>query len=347
MAGIKDVAKRAGVSISTVSRYINRTAYVEEEKGKAIQEAMEFYKYAPSQFGRGLKVQKTGLIGVCFSGTAQSSVFDSSYGVELLRGVESVTRDLDYSIVILNEKSSYRENESSLPQYMTFVREKKIDGLLLSGVTSREVRERTLVELYEFGFPMVYIGRRFHDMGMNVYAGFTDYHAEMVRILHELGHRTVTFLMQIHEAYRNEVEEEIKKILPGADNWVDLLPGSFSEEELEERLLYWIREKKVTGISSPAMEVTSMIYQILRRNGLSVPEDISVISVESRMGEGEELFPRADAFVTPTFDMGAQAAGMLVDAIKGREVQKQSVKMDARYIRRDSLRRARADQQDA
>lgn len=57
-ASIHDVAKRAGVSISTVSRVINHSAGVKESKTAAVLEAMEYYNYQPSQFGRGLVTRK-------------------------------------------------------------------------------------------------------------------------------------------------------------------------------------------------------------------------------------------------------------------------------------------------
>ena len=66
-ASIYDVAKRAGVSISTVSRIMNGSANVSEVKKAAVQEAMEFYQYEPNQFARGLVKQRSNLIGIYFS----------------------------------------------------------------------------------------------------------------------------------------------------------------------------------------------------------------------------------------------------------------------------------------
>ena len=50
-ASIYDVAKRAGVSISTVSRILNNSANVSDKKVQAVKEAMEYYQYEPNQFG--------------------------------------------------------------------------------------------------------------------------------------------------------------------------------------------------------------------------------------------------------------------------------------------------------
>ena len=63
-ASIYDVAKRAGVSISTVSRILNNSANVSDKKVQAVKEAMEYYQYEPNQFGRGLVKQRSNMIGV-------------------------------------------------------------------------------------------------------------------------------------------------------------------------------------------------------------------------------------------------------------------------------------------
>ena len=97
-ASIYDVARRAGVSISTVSRIMNGSANVSEVKKAAVQEAMEFYQYEPNQFARGLVKQRSNLIGIYFP-MASASMFESSYNLELLKGIEKVLTYQNYNMV--------------------------------------------------------------------------------------------------------------------------------------------------------------------------------------------------------------------------------------------------------
>ena len=75
---IHDVAKRAGVSISTVSRVINKSAGVKESKAAAVREALEYFDYQPSQFGRGLVTGNSMIIGV-YSPFSDGSMFENGY----------------------------------------------------------------------------------------------------------------------------------------------------------------------------------------------------------------------------------------------------------------------------
>ena len=149
-ASIYDVAKRAGVSISTVSRIMNGSANVSEVKKAAVQEAMEFYQYEPNQFARGLVKQRSNLIGIYFS-MASASMFESSYNLELLKGIEKVLTYQNYNMVLINEMEEYKSRSKGTPKYLEFVRQKRIDGLILSGLSDRTMD--TVEELRTGGDP--------------------------------------------------------------------------------------------------------------------------------------------------------------------------------------------------
>ena len=119
MAGsIRDVAKRAGVSVSTVSRILNQSAGVSSKKTAAVREAMEYYHYVPSQFGRSLAKQQSWMIGVYYPYTAQGSLFNNSANIEVLRGHDSVIADSRYSILLINESEGYIKNPQQRPKFV-------------------------------------------------------------------------------------------------------------------------------------------------------------------------------------------------------------------------------------
>ncbi len=109
-ASIHDVAKRAGVSIATVSRVVNNSAGVKESKVAAVKEALEYYDYQPSQFGRGLVTGTSKMIGV-YSPLAGGSMFESGYMLECLRGIDNIIRESSYSLLLMNESVSYEKSE--------------------------------------------------------------------------------------------------------------------------------------------------------------------------------------------------------------------------------------------
>ena len=181
---IRDVANRAGVSISTVSRILNNTATVSEKKMLAVKEAMEYYNYEPNQFARGLKKQTSNMIGVYFPG-GTDSIFESAYNLELLRGIEKVLAYQNYSMVLISESREFESRKKRTPKYLEFIRQKRIDGLILSGLTSKSAEDNVDVvwKIMEEGYPVVYIGKRLHKNGLNVYAQFEHYNVKMIVVI--------------------------------------------------------------------------------------------------------------------------------------------------------------------
>ena len=338
MASIKDVAKRAGVSISTVSRYINRSAFVEENKAEAIREAMAFYRYQPSQFGRGLVKQKTNLIGV-YLAYFYESIFDSDYNVELIKGIERALKDTEYSMVILGERTYFGSGKDDLPRYMEYVRQKRIDGLILSGISDLIIRRKTFGEIMETGFPMVYVGQRVHEKGMNVYAQFDSYRAQMAIELYGLGHRKILmFMLDMHARYLQLVREKILAEIPDADVRIVLLEMENIHGKTVQIMEEQVLREGITAVIAPTMESVAAVYGWCSEHNISIPEQLSVMAVESRKGEGETFYPPVSVFCTQTKEMGEGAANLVMQAIGDPSMTSASIEYPAIYIPRESVR---------
>ena len=337
MASIKDVAERAGVSISTVSRYVNKSAYVDEAKAKAIKEAMEYFHYRPSQFGRGLATKKTDLIGVYLYTLDKTpgAVFDNTYYLELLKGIEIGLRGTKYGIVILTEDSDYWKFPEKTPKYIEYFREKKVDGLILAGISDRIMKKSTFDEMTKERFPLVYIGRKQHRTGMNVYAGFTQYHVEMVRYLYEAGHRRIWMsLSELHAAYAPEIMRKAGEQFPDAE--LHIAVGSFENEVSQ---IVQIVEEKYTAVCTSSMPGAQNIYLYCAEHGIRIPDDLSLIAVGSSPEEGRELSPRPAFMCTYTQRMGKSAASMLAEAIDSGELDTKSVEFQSELIEGGSVAR--------
>lgn len=339
-ASIYDVAKRAGVSISTVSRIMNGSANVSEVKKAAVQEAMDFYQYEPNQFARGLVKQRSNMIGIYFP-MASSSMFGSSYNLELLKGIEKVLTYQNYNMVLINEMEGYRNRSKATPKYLEFVRQKRIDGLILSGLSDKAMREAVFKQIMDEEYPLVYIGKRIHLKGLNVYAQFEQYSLRMIDVLRQQNHRRVLYyVMEGHQHYLQEILKKVAEQMPEMELWPIIVPDYNSERE---DILYqtnrYVRESGCSAILSPGMEMTQMLIGICAQLGLAVPQEVSILSVEHKQGEGEMLFPRISAFCVPAGNMGSGAAELLLRAIQGEAIEERSIEYETRYTERDSIRR--------
>lgn len=335
-ASIYDVAKRAGVSISTVSRILNSSAGVSEKKRIAVEEAMAYFKYEPNQFARGLVKQTSGMIGVCFPEPGDS-IFESSYNLELLKGIEKELMLKSYSMVLLNETGNTRRE---VPRYLEYIRQKRIDGILLSGLSDKTMKEKVFDQVMEEDYPVVYIGKRIHKKGLNVYAQFEQYSLEAIRQLRKAGHRRVLFFIyEMHLYYLSEIRRGIAGEMPDMEVVFTALSKS---EGIRSRLSESLRsamKEGCTAACTPGVEVLQQLMSVCGELSLEIPRQLSVVSVEHKLGEGEHFFPRISTFFVPAREMGRGAARLLIKRIEEGAVEDESVEYTTNYIERDSVRR--------
>jgi DNA-binding LacI/PurR family transcriptional regulator len=141
---IRDVARKAGVSVATVSRYINRNATVSPEVSERLDSVLSELKYVPHAAARNLASRKTRVIGLLLNN------LHNDFFVPLLNGVEAVVRQNGYNLIIATYRAdSRKEMPPPIGPHNT-------DGML---VFSDGLFDEDLVHLNSIGFPMVLVHR--------------------------------------------------------------------------------------------------------------------------------------------------------------------------------------------
>ncbi|MBO8157396.1 MAG: LacI family DNA-binding transcriptional regulator [Bacillaceae bacterium] len=125
MASIKDVAKKAGVSVTTVSRVINNRGYISKDTRKKVEAAMKEINYQPNQIARALLKNQSFLLGVI--------VPDSNHPLfsELIKVIEMYASEKNYKILICN---SLDHPEKEL-NYINMLRQNRVDGIIMCSHT--------------------------------------------------------------------------------------------------------------------------------------------------------------------------------------------------------------------
>src|SRR5512138_860581 len=141
---IRDVARQAGVSVATVSRYINRNAPISTEVAERLRQVMSELRYVPHAAARHLASRKTRVIGLLLNN------LHNDFFVPLLNGVEAVVRKKGYNLIIATYHADSRE------QMQPPIGPHNTDGLL---VFSDGLVDEDLVTLHQSGFPMVLVHR--------------------------------------------------------------------------------------------------------------------------------------------------------------------------------------------
>ena len=313
---IKDIAKRADVSIATVSRVLNNMGNVKPATAAKVREAMAYYHFEPNQNARALVGAPTRTIGVYGPGTSFSRLFENGYSLELLKGQTDHISEMDYSLYMINETPQSAAS-SSVPAYHRYIRQNRIDGLLLLSVASDKAARSSLDELRRENFPFVYAGERINSSDLNVYAHFNDYTEDVIRRFAEAGHRKILYLAPADSASRRMgaiVRKMLKQYPDLSVKDVFMSPG-LSQEEYTGRLRQYITEEGFTAVFSTEGSITNKLLFHLSSLRIRIPEDISVIGIVHSTDDLKETYP-VNAYLVPAREMGRELAKLLIEKIQ-------------------------------
>jgi LacI family transcriptional regulator len=176
---MKQVAERAGVSISTVSHVINNTRVVSDEVRRRVLGIIDELRYVPSAVARSLKNDKTNTIGVLVPNSS------NPYFAELIRWIEDAAFELGYNIILCNAHGGGHKQTA----FLRLLMEKRIDGLVL--VASGADDEQDLLLRHE-SVPIIQLERALPGLGADlILSGQEDGAWQATRHLIELGHRNI------------------------------------------------------------------------------------------------------------------------------------------------------------
>jgi LacI family transcriptional regulator len=176
---MKQVAQRAGVSISTVSHVINNTRAVSDEVRKRVLGIIDEMRYVPSAVARSLKNDKTNTIGVLVPNSS------NPYFAELIRWIEDAAFELGYHIILCKAHGGAQKQAA----YLRLLMEKRIDGLVL--VASGADEDHDLLLRHE-SVPIIQLERALPGLDADlVLAGQEEGAYQATRHLIELGHRDI------------------------------------------------------------------------------------------------------------------------------------------------------------
>lgn len=308
---MKDVAKRAGVSASTVSHVMNGTRNVSEETREGVLLAIRELEYRPNLLAKGLKTRKTFTVGLLIS-DIQNPFFTS-----VVRGVEDVALSRGYHLFLCNtDEDQAREDE-----YITELVKKRVDGLI---VASSAPRYNHASRLQAENVPFVFMDREVE--GVDADAICVDNRRGMRLIaehLAALGHERIAMIsgpldrVSGHEPYRGlkEALEEIGSVLD--DSLVRF--GDFRTSSGQEGATELLGiSPHPTALVTANNQMTLGALLAIREMGMRVPEDVSVVGFDD--AEWAPLVsPPLTTLAQPTYELGVGAMKLLLDRIEGSD----------------------------
>lgn len=327
-ATISDVSKHAGVSIATVSRVLNNTHPVSEDKAAKVRAAVEALNYIPNSSARVLAGGKTQVLGLIIPQISALSL------LPLLAGIETTARSLGYGLLIYTSGVDSISGE----KIRHILDENNTDGLV---VYVNSLDEQELTRLNRIGFPVVLLH---HTPPKNLSIPYITFHnkrasQEIVDHLIEVhGYRRIAWLRG-PEGHEDSALREMGYRKSLNDHSIPLDPelvgyGGFNYRDARETVGLWLdQQKKIDAIFAGADEAAFGAISAIWDAGLRVPEDIAVVGFDD-IDLGRHLFPPLTTIRADFEGAGRQAVLQLVDLIATGKASKKVVVPTRLVIRR-------------
>jgi len=317
---IKDIAREVGVSPSVVSRALNNKYGVKESTRQAILRVAKEIGYHPNAAARSLVTRRSETIGVIIPDISEP------FYSRMIKGMEYIASKTGYTLLFSNSYESLEQ--SKVVQKM--VEAQRVEGLIIVG-SSRKEREY-IQNLADKGTPFVVIERHYSDPKMNciwidnVAGGYiaTKHLIECghTRIAHITGDLDFEVAAERFEGYKRALEEagigfSPELIVQGAFVWQD---GYHGMKTLLER------NPRCTAVFVGNDVMAYGALQAIAEAGLSVPQDISVVGFDD-LEFSSLTNPPLTTVRQPRYEMGRDAAKILVERLKSNSPQDKGMKI--------------------
>ena len=331
MATIKDVAKMAGVSTTTVSHVINKTRFVAEETEKLVLQAIQDLKYSPSAVARSLKVNTTKSIGMIVTTS------EAPYFAEIIHAVEEHCYRQGYSLFLCNTQN----NAEKIRNHLDMLAQKRVDGIL---VMCSEYLPDSLNILTNFEtIPMVVM-----DWGPNVDTDIiqdNSFNGGYLATQHliENGHKYIgiiagelskTTAKTRYEGFVHAMQEAGLTINP---NWV--MEGFFEPEDGYECMNKILRQDTLPTAVFCCNDVMALgAISAIGEKGLRVPDDISIIGYDN-IHASRFYSPPLTTIHQSKSRLGVQAVNLLFERINHKSEQRETLEIHPELVIRKSVKK--------
>jgi LacI family transcriptional regulator len=309
MPTIQDVAKKAGVAPMTVSRVINQSGYASPEVRQRVLAAVEDLGYLPNTLARGLRIKRSQTLALIVSDIT------NPFFTTVARGVEDAASQSGYTVLFGNtDESEEKEN-----RYLDQILQKQVDGILLVPVGESD---RIVKRAQAAGTPLVMLDRKVAGEAVDtVLCDSEDGAYQLTRYLLELGHRQLALLagpqgvsvVADREAGFRRALAELGGRPP------QVYYGPFTQETGYSLARAAITaQPRPTAIVAANNFLTIGAYKAIRALDLEVPEDIALVGFDD-LPESLLLDPIITAAIQPAYEMGRQAAELLLARLSGSD----------------------------
>ncbi len=305
---MRDVARRAGVSVTTVSHVINETRVVSPESRQRVLAAMNELGYQPNALARSLRRKETYTLGVIVPDSADP------FFAEIVRGIEDTSFQRGYTITLCNSDSDLDKELL----YTNALTEKQVDGILFLAAGGKSTEH--IQSLHKRRMPLVVVDRHTSNMGLdsvqidNAWGGWAA-----TRHLVELGHRRIgcisgpsdlTLSAERVTGYRRALQEGQLMI----DECL-IVKGDFQYESGYRAAHYFLNLKEPPTAIFACNDLMAVgLVSAAQALGYEIPTDLAIVGFDD-VRLASFINPPLTTIAQPKYDIGRIATTMLLERI--------------------------------
>jgi LacI family transcriptional regulator len=337
---IRDVAARAGVSIATVSRVLNRYPHVRPEVRARVQQAIAALGYRANGLASSFRTQRSGLIGVFLR--QQRTPFSSALGY----AIESTMFDAGYSTLLCSTTGNADREES----YVHSMIDMRAEGVIIrpTAATARTMGHVELLRRAGIAVVFTDMKPRIPSVSSVICDNFSGGHEGMRHLL-DLGHRRIGVVAgeQAAAAAPSRTSpvglervlgmvQAVRSLAPEAElRFSRPFPDASVELGASETELLLAANPGITAIFATTDILAIGAMQAAHRRGIRVPEELSILGYDGIM-ESTITFPPLTTIRQPIHEMGELAARTLLTQIRQPGAPAQQIVLENSLLLRES-----------
>jgi LacI family kdg operon repressor len=335
-ATIADVARTAGVSKATVSRFLNhRDTLLSKDIASRVEVAIAALAYSPSPMAQALKRGRSKLIGLVVADVS------NPFSVALLRGAERACQQAGYLIMLFNLADDNTREQEAIETLSAY----QVEGFILNtlghdgGAASNAMQQ---------GKPVVLIDRRHHDLQVD-FVSLDNTGAMRLAIDHlmERGYRTMLYVTEPIKGVstREERESAFHRWILNQQRDDRVLVGRTLEcpsekvDQLDEglRALYASAPRGQAAVVTSNAVTSLRVVASMARLNLRLGADIGLVGIDET-DWSPYVGPGLSTIAQPTGELGRIAADCLIERLKGQQPPPRQILLSGRLVSRGSSR---------
>lgn len=328
---LEDVARKAGVSRSTVSRVVNNDPNVKTSTREHILKIIEQVRYNPSAVARSMVTGRTQVIGVVVPHEYHVFFNDPYYFPTLLEGVSGTATDRDYAMLLWIRQSG--EDEGIF--YRRILQNGLMDGVVIA---SASTQNPLVTYLLEMNIPLAMVERPgIHDDKVSYVTidNISATHAVTEHLINSGRRRIALVAGSLDNMDGRERLESFQVSMRDAGLPDDLIVNGDFQRVTAYEVTKTLLDKDIDAIFACSDMMAQGVYTALQEAGRHIPDDIAVVGFDD-LPTAVHLSPPLTTVRQPLCEKGAAATGLLLDQIEGKQLEARHIVLPTTLIVRES-----------